>query len=87
MHALKISLDVSLSPTTWGVSLMTSSLHTAQSIKVRLHAAICRLRFIFWRMRNTADAIIQHRSISSIRNLKCDLFTRVTRMHTPECES
>ncbi len=31
-----------------------------RGLKVRLHAAICRPRFVFWRMRNAADATIRH---------------------------
>ncbi len=30
-------------------------------LKVRLHVTICQLRFVFWRMRNTADATFRHR--------------------------
>ena len=30
-------------------------------VKIRLHAAICQVRFVFWRMRNTVDATIRHR--------------------------
>ena len=32
-------------------------------IKVRLHVTICQLRFVFWRMRNTADATFRHRYV------------------------
>ena len=32
-----------------------------QALKVRLHAEICREQFVFWCMRNTADATIRRR--------------------------
>ncbi len=44
-------------------------------LKVLSHATIGRVRFVFWRMRNTTDAILRHR-LSSSPYLKCDLFTR-----------
>ena len=35
-------------------------------ILLRLHAAICRVRFVFWRMRNTSDATIRHRLVQVV---------------------
>ena len=35
-------------------------------LKVCLHAAIFRLQFVFWRMRNTADATIRHRKVQVV---------------------
>ena len=32
-------------------------------IKVRLHVTICQLRFVFWRMTNTADTTFRHRYV------------------------
>ena len=34
-------------------------LFEVSGLRVRLHAVICCVRFIFWHMRNTADATIR----------------------------
>ena len=45
-------------------------------LKVRLHTAIYRARFVFWRVKNTGDVRHHSSSLNSSGNLKCDLFTR-----------
>jgi hypothetical protein len=53
------------------------------SLKLRLHAEICRARFVFWRMKNTADAIIRLRSHYTViwnATLSC-VFAR---LHMPD---
>jgi hypothetical protein len=47
-------------------------------IKVHLHAAICRVRFIFWRMRNTVDTTVF---------VNATYLRLLPLLHTPECES
>jgi hypothetical protein len=73
------------------------------TVKISLHATICRVRFVFWRMNITTDATTPLRLVSELnlftikdmeftafssqRNLKCNYFTRAHRLHTPEYES
>ena len=47
-------------------------------IKVHLHAAICRVRFILWRTRNTVDTTVF---------VNATYLHVLPLLHTPECES